>query len=110
MIEIVIDRGDALSGTINMVGARGERLSPEECATLLASREPHPAVAPHPALPDDTRLWAALQRASGGTWGGCVYDVDRIVELLDAGMRATAGASPAEEGSLDHTRLTGAAS
>ena len=31
------------------------------------------------ALPDDTRLWAALQRASGGTWGGCVYDVDPII-------------------------------
>jgi putative YjhG/YagF family dehydratase len=110
LIEIVIDRGDALSGTINMVGARGERLSPEECAALLASRAPHPAVAPHPALPDDTRLWAALQRASGGTWGGCVYDVDRIVELLDAGMRATADAAPVDEGAQDHTRLTGAAS
>jgi hypothetical protein len=33
-------------------------------------------------LPDDTRLWAALQQASGGTWGGCVYDPDRISELL----------------------------
>ena len=33
-------------------------------------------------LPDDTRLWAALQNASGGTWGGCVYDVDAIVDLL----------------------------
>ncbi|HKH91001.1 MAG TPA: YjhG/YagF family D-xylonate dehydratase [Gemmatimonadaceae bacterium] len=110
LIEIIIDRGDTLSGTINMVGARGERLSPAECDALLASRPPHPAVAPHAALPNDTRLWAALQRASGGTWGGCVYDVDRIVELLDAGMRATAGAPPVDEGSQDHTRLTGAAS
>ena len=41
-------------------------------------------------LPDDTRLWAALQNASGGTWGGCVYDVDRIVELLAAGEKALA--------------------
>ena len=40
------------------------------------------------ALPDATRLWAALQDASGGTWGGCVYDVDRIVELLNAGKQA----------------------
>src|SRR5215213_2343260 len=110
LIEIIIDRGDALSGTINMVGARGERLSPAECDALLASRPPHPAVAPHPLLPDDTRLWAALQRASGGTWGGCVYDVNRIVELLDAGARAMAGASSAAEQSPDHTRLTGAAS
>jgi putative YjhG/YagF family dehydratase len=89
LIEIVIDRGDALRGSIDLVGVRGERLSPEECAAVLASRPPHPGLAEHPALPADTRLWAALQRASGGTWGGCVYDVDRIVELLDAGLRAT---------------------
>jgi hypothetical protein len=55
-------------------------------------------------------LWAALQRASGGTWGGCVYDVDRIVELLDAGMRATAAAPPPNEATQDHPRFTGAAS
>ena len=45
--------------------------------------------APHPALPADTRLWAALQRASGGTWAGCVYDVDRIVAALEAGLQPT---------------------
>jgi hypothetical protein len=39
-------------------------------------------------LPDDTRLWAALQQASGGTWGGAVYDVDRIIEILEAGLAA----------------------
>ena len=39
-------------------------------------------------LPDDTRLWAALQQASGGTWGGCVYDVDRIIEVVAAGVEA----------------------
>jgi putative YjhG/YagF family dehydratase len=93
LIEIVIDRGDALRGSIDVVGVRGERLSPDECAAVLASRPPHPALAEHPALPADTRLWAALQRASGGTWAGCVYDVDRIVELLDAGLRATSNAS-----------------
>src|SRR5258706_7975199 len=27
----------------------------------------------------DTRLWAALQEASGGPWAGSVYDVERIV-------------------------------
>jgi hypothetical protein len=109
VIEILVDRGDALRGTINMVGARGERLTPEECASLLASRPVHPALRPHASLPNDTRLWAALQRASGGTWGGCVYDVDRIIEVLDAGLRATeGGASAATPG--DHTRLTGAVS
>jgi dihydroxyacid dehydratase/phosphogluconate dehydratase len=111
LIEIVIDRGDALRGSINMVGARGQPLPPAQCAELLASRPVHPALRPHEALPDDTRLWAALQRASGGTWAGCVYDVNRIVELLDAGLRATSGqASSAATAAVDHTPLTGAAS
>ena len=57
--------------------------APNEGAAVLAARPPHPDLAPDPDLPDDTRLWAALQQASGGTWGGCVYDVDRIVELLE---------------------------
>ena len=43
-----------------------------------------------PGLPADTRLWAALQRVSGGTWGGCVYDVDAIVAAL-AGPAAPPG-------------------
>ena len=43
-------------------------------------------LAPHPDLPADTRLWAALQAASGGVWAGCVYDVDKIIEALRAGM------------------------
>jgi hypothetical protein len=41
-------------------------------------------------LPADTRLWAALQRTSGGTWGGCIYDVERIVQVLEAGERTLA--------------------
>ncbi len=47
-----------------------------------------PDLAPDPLLPDDTRLWAALQDVSGGTWGGAVYDVDRIIEVLEAGKKA----------------------
>jgi putative YjhG/YagF family dehydratase len=53
-----------------------------EAAAILAARPPHPQLSPDPRLPDDTRLWAALIRASGGTWGGCVYDVERIAERL----------------------------
>ena len=49
-----------------------------------------PYVDPDPALPADTRLWAALQAASGGVWRGAVYDADRIIRLLDAGQRALA--------------------
>ena len=41
-----------------------------------------------PRLPDDTRLWAALQDASGGAWGGSVFDVDAILRVLDAGRKA----------------------
>lgn len=38
-------------------------------------------------LPDDTRLWAMLQSISGGTWGGCVYDVDAIIEAIKQGQK-----------------------
>lgn len=49
----------------------------------MQARDPHPDLAAHESLPDDTRLWAALQRASGGTWAGCVYDVDKIIAALN---------------------------
>jgi putative YjhG/YagF family dehydratase len=80
-IRIVIDRG-RLEGSVDFVGTDGRSFSPEEGARVLAGRAPHPELAPDPRLPDDTRLWAALQQVGGGTWGGCVYDVNRIVELL----------------------------
>ena len=45
---------------------------------------------PHPALPDDTRIWAALIEASGGVWGGCVYDAKSIVgRLLHGGKTSS---------------------
>jgi putative YjhG/YagF family dehydratase len=87
VIEIVIDRA-ALTGSVNLVGAMGRTLEADDCTDLLTSRPRHPGLAPHEALPADSRLWAALQRVSGGTWGGCVYDVDRIVAALDAGRAA----------------------
>jgi putative YjhG/YagF family dehydratase len=82
-IEIVIDR-DELHGTVNLVGEADERFTTEEGARRLASRAPREDLAPHPALPEDTRLWAALIHASGGVWGGCVYDADAIIAKLDA--------------------------
>ena len=54
----------------------------DEGTRVLASRAPRPDLSPDPDLPDDTRLWAALQHVGGGTWGGCVYDVDTIVQAL----------------------------
>jgi putative YjhG/YagF family dehydratase len=56
-------------------------------AETLAAREPHPQLKPDPRVPADTRLWAALQSASGGSWGGCVYDARRVGELLERGMQ-----------------------
>jgi len=84
-IEIVIDR-NRLEGEVNLVGPGGV----EEGSRILEQRAPSEELAPDPALPDDTRLWAALQDASGGSWGGAVYDVDRIIRLLEAGRRALA--------------------
>lgn len=94
LIDIVIDRGTS-TGTVNLVGAEGVSLDSEDCAALLRSRPPHAGLAPHEHLPDDTRLWAALQRASGGTWAGCVYDVDRIVAALDRGTAVPGDSSGA---------------
>jgi putative YjhG/YagF family dehydratase len=90
VIEIVIDRG-ALHGSVNFVGEGEERFSAEEGRRRLALRPMRGDLAPHPALPDDTRLWAALVQASGGAWGGCVYDVDAIVSQL---ARGAAGPGP----------------
>jgi dihydroxyacid dehydratase/phosphogluconate dehydratase len=84
VIEIVIDR-NALHGTVDLVGEGDERFSAEEGAIRLAGRTQRADLAPHPALPDDTRLWAALVQASGGVWGGCVYDTDAIIGRLSQG-------------------------
>jgi putative YjhG/YagF family dehydratase len=80
-IQIMIDRNN-LVGTVDLVGEGDTIYGPEEGARVLAARPPRPDLSPHPALPADTRLWAALQQVSGGTWGGCVYDVDEIVNAL----------------------------
>lgn len=81
-ILILVDR-NKLIGSVDLVGDGHRTFTPDEGAGVLAARPPRPDLQPDPLLPDDTRLWAALVRASGGTWGGCVYDVDRIVALLD---------------------------
>ena len=83
-IEIIIDR-EKLTGTVNLVGDGQRTFTPEEGTAVLAARASRPDLKPHPALPADTRLWAALVQASGGVWGGCVYDVDAIVSRLQGG-------------------------
>ena len=71
-----------MEGSLNLVGVGTQRFSAEEGARVLASRSPREDLAPHALLPEDTRLWAALQNISGGTWGGCVYDPATIVARL----------------------------
>jgi xylonate dehydratase len=84
LIEIDIDR-QQLTGSVNLVGDASGEFGAEEGDRRLASRTPREDLRAHPDLPDDTRLWAALVHASGGVWGGCVYDSDRIVEKLERG-------------------------
>jgi putative YjhG/YagF family dehydratase len=96
-VDIRIDTRK-LEGSINMVGCGELPDMPEAGAAILSSRAPHPSLAEDPDLPDDTRLWAALQSASGGTWKGCVYDTDRIIQTLEAGKRMLALEAGAGEG------------
>jgi len=82
-VEIEIDRVNH-SGRVDLVGtAGGGALSAEQAKALLDSRPAHPELAPRADLPADTRLWAALQEASGGIWRGAVYDPDRILVALE---------------------------
>jgi putative YjhG/YagF family dehydratase len=81
-IEIEIDRA-SLTGTVNFIGGADNLVGAEAGSRLLAQRRPRPDLRPHPLLPDDTRLWAALVQASGGVWGGCVYDADKIIAKLE---------------------------
>jgi putative YjhG/YagF family dehydratase len=82
VIRITVDT-NLLTGTVDLVGDGDAEFSPEEGADILAQRTAPADLAPDVDLPEDTRLWAALQRVGGGAWGGCVYDVDRIVAALE---------------------------
>ncbi|MBI3838695.1 MAG: YjhG/YagF family D-xylonate dehydratase [Planctomycetia bacterium] len=88
-IRIIVDR-NRLVGSIDLVGDANRDFGAEEGTRVLAARAPRGDLKPDAKLPDDTRLWAALQRASGGTWAGCVYDVERIIRVLEAGEKAIA--------------------
>jgi putative YjhG/YagF family dehydratase len=83
IVEIRIDRL-RLEASVNLIAENGESFTPEEGDLRLAVRPPNSDLHPHPDLPADTRLWAALVEASGGIWGGCIYDVDAIVSRLSA--------------------------
>jgi dihydroxyacid dehydratase/phosphogluconate dehydratase len=80
-----------LEGSVNYIGAHA---TPELAAAELAARPVSEKLAPNPAVPADTDLWAALQSVSGGSWGGCVYDVPRIKELLAQGLAHSSAQAP----------------
>lgn len=86
-IQIVVDR-NRLEGSVDLVGQGDKIFGPEQGTRVLAGRPPRPDLRPDAELPADTRLWAALQNVGGGTWGGCVFDVEQILEVLDAGRKA----------------------
>jgi putative YjhG/YagF family dehydratase len=83
LIEIHIDR-NKLEGSVNFVGENGHMFDSDEGLRRLQARPPRKNLRPDPLLPEDTRLWAALQQASGGIWGGCVYDPDQIIAKLNS--------------------------
>ncbi len=85
-VRIVIDR-HRLEGRLDLIGDATREFDPEEGTRILADRGPTDGLEADPKLPADTRLWAALQDVGGGTWGGCVYDVDGIVAALERGRR-----------------------
>ena len=82
-LRIIVDR-QALTGSVDYIGRDADKeLSPDAGAKELASRTTPDHLAADPRLPEDTRLWAALQAASGGIWSGCVYDPDAIISKLN---------------------------
>jgi putative YjhG/YagF family dehydratase len=87
-IRIIVDRRQ-LTGSVDFIGEGARRFSRDEGAAVLAARSSREDLAPATGLPADTRLWAALQQAGGGTWGGCVYDVEAIVAQLGAGKKGS---------------------
>ncbi|MEM9480347.1 MAG: YjhG/YagF family D-xylonate dehydratase [Verrucomicrobiota bacterium] len=70
-VRVEIDTRN-LTGTIDYVGDFAE----------LESRASHSDLRQHPDMPEDTKLWAALQNVSGGSWGGCVYDAEEVAKRL----------------------------
>jgi putative YjhG/YagF family dehydratase len=82
MIQIIVDRNQ-LEASIDLVGESGNASDPQHGSAILNRRPLRSDLRPDANLPDDTRLWAALQNASGGTWGGCVYDPEHIIQRLD---------------------------
>ncbi len=80
--------GDKICLHIDTVALKGSIDLCDTTAEALSNRPLHPDLALDPRVPDDTRLWSALQNASGGSWNGCIFDTERIIELLQKGLEA----------------------
>jgi putative YjhG/YagF family dehydratase len=87
VIQIVIDR-NTLEGSVSLVGENFVERSAEEGSQMLSARPSRPDLAADTSLPDDTRIWAALQDVSGGTWGGAVYDAAMILKVIETGKQS----------------------
>ena len=96
-IQITVDCR-RLEGSVDLVGDAQRDFNPAEAQRVLDERDLHKGIRPDERLPDDTRLWAALQQASGGTWQGCVFDTERIIAALEAGRRALGNESTGKNG------------
>jgi dihydroxyacid dehydratase/phosphogluconate dehydratase len=81
LIRIRIDV-NRLEGSVDFIGEGQKGFSIEEGSEILKRRPSRADMSAHSQLPADTRLWAALQLASGGTWAGCVYDAEKILSAL----------------------------
>ena len=106
IVQIVIDR-EKLEGTIDLIGRADtpvDKRSPELGTQILADRKLRSDLAAYPDIPDDTRLWAALQDVSGGTWSGCVYDVQKILDTLRAGQYAVSQKNQSKSEQSDPAR------
>jgi len=90
IIQIIIDC-NSLEASVDLIGDADcppEQRSVQTGTKILARRQMRADLAAHPNLPGDSRLWAAMQEIGGGVWGGCVFDVDAIIETLQAGKDA----------------------
>lgn len=84
-MDIHIDQNQ-LEGAIHLVGEAGcaeNTRTPERGQKILNQRTLRDDLGPDPRLPDAVRLWALLQTTGGGTWGGCVYDVEALARKLE---------------------------
>jgi putative YjhG/YagF family dehydratase len=90
-VRLVVDTR-ALTGSVDVVSVADAE---------FAARPMHPNLKLDERVPADTRLWAALQNASGGSWSGCVYDPARIARLLELGLAAEASNSTSRTGVND---------